>query len=118
VLCSRNCAHGVFSQARNLIDCLRRGRVAEEAHLNAAVLLPVLAGAAIALQTVLNSLGMRFLGLGGLIGFSGQVTSLLGFAAAALFLGRPEVTGRAIVYAVGSGSEAESATSWWTRKDC
>jgi bacterial/archaeal transporter family-2 protein len=71
--------------------------------LNIAVLLPVAAGAAIALQTVLNSMGMRFLGLGGLIGFSGLVTSLLGFSAAALFLARPEVTGRAILYAVGSG---------------
>ena len=60
-----------------------------------AVVLPVVAGAAIALQTVLNSLGMRFLGLGGLIGFSGLVTSLLGFAAAAVFLARPEVMGRA-----------------------
>jgi bacterial/archaeal transporter family-2 protein len=71
--------------------------------LNIAILLPVAAGAAIALQTVLNSMGMRFLGLGGLIGFSGLVTSLLGFTAAALFLARPEVTGRAILYAVGSG---------------
>ena len=71
--------------------------------MNIAVLLPVAAGAAIALQTVLNSMGMRFLGLGGLIGFSGLVTSLLGFTAAALFLARPEVTGRAILYAVGSG---------------
>jgi bacterial/archaeal transporter family-2 protein len=71
--------------------------------LNIAVVLPVLAGAAIAMQTVLNSLGMRFLGLGGLIGFSGLVTSLLGFAAAAVLLARPEITGRAIVYAIGSG---------------
>jgi bacterial/archaeal transporter family-2 protein len=71
--------------------------------LNIAIILPVLAGAAIAMQTVLNSLGMRFLGLGGLIGFSGLVTSLLGFAAAAAFLARPEITGRAIAYAVGSG---------------
>lgn len=69
----------------------------------AALLLPALAGAAIALQTVLNSLGMRFLGLGALIGFSGLVTSLLGFSAAALLFARPELTGRAIVYAVGSG---------------
>jgi hypothetical protein len=64
--------------------------------LNIAVVLPVLAGAAIAMQTVLNSLGMRFLGLGGLIGFSGLVTSLLRFAAAAVLLARPEITGRAI----------------------
>jgi bacterial/archaeal transporter family-2 protein len=93
----------MFSEVHGLLDCIRRGREAEEEPLNIAVLLPVAAGAAIAFQTVLNSMGMRFLGLGGLIGFSGLVTGLLGFTAAALFLARPEVTGRAIVYAVGSG---------------
>jgi transporter family-2 protein len=93
----------VFSEIHGLVDCIRCGRDAEEEPLNIAVLLPVAAGAAIAFQTVLNSMGMRFLGLGGLIGFSGLVTGLLGFTAAALFLARPEVTGRAIVYAVGSG---------------
>lgn len=94
----------MFSGVRSLIDCRRRGRLPRRPNLNiAAILLPALAGAAIALQTVLNSLGMRFLGLGGLIGFSGLVTSLLGFSAAAVLLARPELTGRAIVYAVGSG---------------
>ena len=68
-----------------------------------ALLLPVVAGAAIAVQTVLNSLGMRALGLGGLIGFSGLVTSLLGFASAAAFLSRPELDGRALLCALGSG---------------
>ena len=68
-----------------------------------ALLLPVVAGAAIAVQTVLNSLGMRSLGLGGLIGFSGLVTSLVGFAFAAAFLSRPELSGRALLCAVGSG---------------
>lgn len=68
-----------------------------------ALLLPVVAGAAIAVQTVLNSLGMRSLGLGGLIGFSGLVTSLLGFAFAAAFLSRPELSGRALLCALGSG---------------
>jgi bacterial/archaeal transporter family-2 protein len=91
-------------KVHSLIDFLGRGRVLGRPSLNiAAVLLPVVAGAAIALQTVLNSLGMRFLSLGGLIGFSGLVTSLIGFAAAAIFLTRPEVTLRAILYAVGSG---------------
>ena len=61
--------------------------------MNIAVLLPVAAGAAIAFQIILNSMGMRFLGLGGLIGFSGLVIGLLGFTAAALFLARPEVPG-------------------------
>ena len=68
-----------------------------------ALLLPVVAGAAIAVQTVLNSLGMRSLGLGGLIGFSGLVTSLVGFASAAAFLSRPEPSGRALLCALGSG---------------
>ena len=68
-----------------------------------ALLLPVVAGAAIAVQTVLNSLGMRSLGLGGLIGFSGLVTSLLGFASAAAFLSRPEPSGGALLCALGSG---------------
>ena len=93
----------MFSEVHGLLDCIRRGREAEEEPLNIAVLLPVAAGAAIAFQIILNSMGMRFLGLGGLIGFSGLVIGLLGFTAAALFLARPEVTGRAIVYAMGSG---------------
>lgn len=71
--------------------------------MNIAFILPMVAGAAVALQAVLNSFGMRFLGLGAQIGVSGLVTSVLGFAAAAVFLVRPEVTGRAIIYAVGSG---------------
>jgi bacterial/archaeal transporter family-2 protein len=77
----------------------------EEGLLKIALLLPVVAGAAIAVQTVLNSLGMRSLGLGlgGLIGFSGLVTSLVGFASAAAFLSRPEPSGRALLCALGSG---------------
>lgn len=70
--------------------------------MNYAVVLAVSAGAAIAFQTVFNSLGMRFLGLGAMIGASALVTSLLGFVAA-LFLTRPEVSGRAISYAGASG---------------
>jgi transporter family-2 protein len=70
--------------------------------MNYALVLAVAAGAAIAFQTVFNSLGMRFLGLGAMIGVSALVTSLLGFLAA-LFLTRPEVSGRAIYYAVASG---------------
>ena len=45
---------------------------------------------------------MRYLGLGAMIGASALVTSLLGFLAA-LFLARPEASGRAIAYAVASG---------------
>ena len=67
-----------------------------------AVVLAVSAGSAIAFQTVFNSLGMRFLGLGAMIGASALITSLLGFVTA-LFLTRPEVSMRAIYYAVASG---------------
>jgi transporter family-2 protein len=70
--------------------------------MNYAVVLAVLAGTAIAFQTVFNSLGMRFLGIGTMIGVSAFVTSLLGFATA-LFLARPEVSLRAICYAAASG---------------
>jgi bacterial/archaeal transporter family-2 protein len=70
--------------------------------MNYAVVLAVSAGSAIAFQTVFNSLGMKFLGLGAMIGVSALITSLLGFAAA-LFLTRPEVSMRSIYYAVASG---------------
>lgn len=67
-----------------------------------AVVLAVAAGAAIAFQTVFNSLAMRFLGLGAMIGVSAFITSLLGFLTA-LVLARPELGGRAVSYAVASG---------------
>ena len=60
------------------------------------------AGSAIAFQTVFNSVGMGFLGLGAMIGVSAFITSLLGFVTA-LFLTRPEVSVRAIYYALASG---------------
>ncbi len=67
-----------------------------------AVVLALAAGSAIAFQTVFNALGMRFLGLGAMIGVSALITSLLGFVTA-LFLTRPELSVRAIYYAVASG---------------
>jgi transporter family-2 protein len=70
--------------------------------MNYAVVLAVSAGAAIAFQTVFNSLGMRSLGLGAMIGVSALITSLLGFVTA-LFLAKPEVGVRALCYAVASG---------------
>ena len=70
--------------------------------MNYAVVLALAAGSAIAFQTVFNSLGMRFLGLGAMIGVSAFITSLLGFVTA-LFLTRPEVSVRAIYCAVASG---------------
>jgi hypothetical protein len=63
--------------------------------MNPAVLMAVSAGAAIAMQVVVNSIGLRDLGLGGLIGLSAMTTAgaglLWGLSAA-----RPEITGRAL----------------------
>jgi bacterial/archaeal transporter family-2 protein len=70
--------------------------------LNPAVILAVSAGVAIAFQVVVNTVGLRDLGLGGLIGVSGATTALAGLAWA-LFAARPEATGRALLCAVASG---------------
>ncbi len=67
-----------------------------------ASILAVTAGVAIALQVVVNSIGLRDLGLGALIGISGVATALAGFAFA-LFAARPEATGRALLCALASG---------------
>jgi bacterial/archaeal transporter family-2 protein len=70
--------------------------------MNPAVLLAVSAGVAIALQVVVNSVGLKDLGLGALIGISGATTALAGLAWA-LFAPRPEATGRALLCAMASG---------------
>jgi len=70
--------------------------------MNPAVVLAVSAGVAIALQVVANSVGLRDLGLGTLIGISGTATALAGLALA-FFAARPEATGRAVLCALGSG---------------
>jgi transporter family-2 protein len=70
--------------------------------MNLAVFLAVSAGVAIALQVVVNSVGMRDLGLGALIGISGATTALAGLAWA-LFAARAEATGRALLCALASG---------------
>jgi bacterial/archaeal transporter family-2 protein len=70
--------------------------------LNPAVILAVSAGVAIAFQVVVNAVGLRDLGLGGLIGVSGATTAFAGLAWA-LFAARPEATGRALLCAVASG---------------
>jgi len=72
------------------------------ARLNPTLVLAVVAGAAIAVQVVANSIGLRVLGVGGLIGISGLTTGLVGFTVA-LFLSRPEFTGRAVSCAIASG---------------
>ena len=70
--------------------------------MSPALILAVTAGVAIALQVVVNSIGLRDLGLGVLIGISGAATALAGFAWA-LFAARPEATGRALLCALASG---------------
>jgi bacterial/archaeal transporter family-2 protein len=70
--------------------------------LNAAVILAVLAGVAIALQVTANAVGLRVFGVGALIGISALTTSIIGFAIA-LSTGRPEFTGRAVGASVVSG---------------
>jgi uncharacterized membrane protein YdcZ (DUF606 family) len=70
--------------------------------MNSAVFLAASAGVAIALQVILNSVGLRDLGLGALICISGATTAFAGLAWA-LFAARPEATGRALLCALASG---------------
>jgi transporter family-2 protein len=70
--------------------------------MSPALTLALTAGVAIALQVVVNSIGLRDLGLGALIGISGVATAFAGFAWA-LFATRPEATGRAMLCALASG---------------
>lgn len=69
--------------------------------MNTGAILAALAGLAIAAQVVVNTLGIRTLGVGALIGLSGLATAAAGFAVA--LFSRPELTGRSVVYAVSSG---------------
>jgi transporter family-2 protein len=62
----------------------------------------VSAGVAIALQVVVNSIGLRDLGLGTLICISGGTTALVGLALA-LLAARPEANARALLCALASG---------------
>ena len=69
--------------------------------MNTGAILAALAGLAIAAQVVVNTLGIRSLGVGALIGVSGLATAAAGFAMA--LFARPELTGRAMLYGVTSG---------------
>ena len=69
--------------------------------MNAGAMLAAMAGLAIAAQVVVNTLGIRTLGVGALIGVSGLATAAAGFAMA--LFARPELTGRAMLYGVTSG---------------
>jgi bacterial/archaeal transporter family-2 protein len=70
--------------------------------MNPALMLAASAGVAIALQVVVNSIGLRDLGLGALIGISAATTALAGLALA-LPAAKPEITGRAVLCALASG---------------
>jgi len=70
--------------------------------MNGAVVLAVLAGAAIAVQVVVNGIGLRDLGVGGLIAVSGLTTGVAGLAVAA-FSSRPEFASKALLFAAASG---------------
>jgi transporter family-2 protein len=69
--------------------------------MNTGAILAAMAGLAIAAQVVVNTLGIRSLGVGALIGVSGLATAAAGFAMA--LFARPEFTGRAMLYAIASG---------------
>ena len=69
--------------------------------MNTGAILAAMAGLAIAAQVVVNTLGIRFLGVGALVGVSGLATAAVGFAAA--LFAQPEFTGRAMIYAIASG---------------
>jgi transporter family-2 protein len=69
--------------------------------MNTGAVLAAFAGLAIAAQVVVNTLGIRTLGVGALIGVSGLATAAAGFAMA--LYARPEFAGRAMLYGVTSG---------------
>lgn len=70
--------------------------------MNAAAVLAILAGVAIAVQVTANAVGLRVFGVGTLIGISALTTALIGFAIAA-WGGRPEFTAKAVGASVVSG---------------
>jgi bacterial/archaeal transporter family-2 protein len=70
--------------------------------MKAVVLLAVLAGLCVAIQTNLTAVAQRALGAPMLVAISGLCTSLTALVVA-LTLAKPEFTGRATGYAVASG---------------
>jgi transporter family-2 protein len=70
--------------------------------MNTGTMLAAMAGLAIAAQVVVNTLGIRTLGVGALIGVSGLATAAAGFGMA--LFAHPEFTGRALLYAIVSGA--------------
>jgi bacterial/archaeal transporter family-2 protein len=70
--------------------------------MRAVVLLAVLAGVCVAVQTNLTAVAQRALGAPVLVAISGVATSLTALAVA-LTLAKPDFSGRAVGYAVASG---------------
>ena len=70
--------------------------------MKAVVLLAVLAGLCVAVQTNLTAVAQRALGAPVLVAISGLTTSLTALVVA-LTLARPDFSGRAVGYAVASG---------------
>jgi uncharacterized membrane protein YdcZ (DUF606 family) len=70
--------------------------------MKAVVLLAVLAGLCVAVQTNLTAVAQRLLGAPVLVAISGLTTSLTALVVA-LTLAKPDFTGRAVGYAVASG---------------
>ncbi|HEV2745181.1 MAG TPA: DMT family transporter, partial [Rubrobacter sp.] len=70
--------------------------------MKAVVLLAVLAGVCVAVQTNMTAVAQRALGAPVLVAISGLTTSMTALAVA-LTLAKPDFSGRAVGYAVGSG---------------
>jgi bacterial/archaeal transporter family-2 protein len=83
-------------------DLPGRTRIFFRRFMKAVVLLAVLAGLCIAVQTNLTAVAQRALGAPVLVAISGLTTSLTALVVA-LALAKPDFTGRSVGYAVGSG---------------
>lgn len=71
--------------------------------MNTAAVLALAAGAAVAVQVVVNAVALRDLGLGAFIGVSGMMTAVAGFATAYLLSSGPQITAQATLCALASG---------------
>lgn len=70
--------------------------------MNNAVILAVMAGVAVAFQITVNTVGLRVLGAGALVGISGATTGAAGLLVA-MFLSKPQFTSGSVLCAVASG---------------
>jgi bacterial/archaeal transporter family-2 protein len=70
--------------------------------MRSTLILAALAGVCVAVQTSLTGAAQRSLGPAGLVAISGLTTGLCALVVS-FFVSRPELTGRAVVYALASG---------------